>query len=112
MRKFWFAYLAKALIVFPGGFGTMDEFFEIMTLVQTGKIKKKLLMVVYDEKYWKSILNLENLHNHGMINKEDVNLFSFCNTVDEAYNIITKHFEDNYLNDKVEKVIVPKIALK
>ena len=112
MRKFWFAYLAKALIVFPGGFGTMDEFFEIMTLVQTGKIKKKLLMVVYDEKYWKSILNLENLHNHGMINKEDVNLFSFCNTVDEAYNIITKHFEDNYLNDKVIKVIEPKIALK
>ena len=112
MRKFWFAYLAKALIVFPGGFGTMDEFFEIMTLVQTGKIKKKLLMVVYDEKYWKSIINLENLHNHGMINKEDLNLFSFCNTVDEAYNLITKHFEDNYLNDKVLKVIEPKIALK
>ncbi|MDR3665415.1 MAG: TIGR00730 family Rossman fold protein [Ignavibacteriaceae bacterium] len=112
MRKFWFAYLAKALIVFPGGFGTMDEFFEIMTLVQTGKIKKKLLMVVYDEKYWRSIINLENLHNNGMINKEDLNLFSFCNTVDEAFNLITKHFEDNYLNDKVVKVIEPKIALK
>jgi uncharacterized protein (TIGR00730 family) len=112
MRKFWFAYLAKALIVFPGGFGTMDEFFEIMTLVQTGKIKKKLLMVVYDEKYWKSIINLENLHSNGMINKEDLNLFSFCNTVDEAFNLITKHFEDNYLNDKVVKVIEPKIALK
>jgi uncharacterized protein (TIGR00730 family) len=112
MRKFWFAYLAKALIVFPGGFGTMDEFFEIMTLVQTGKIKKKLLMVVYDEKYWKSIINLENLHSNGMINKEDLNLFSFCNTVDEAFNLITKHFEENYLNDKVVKVIEPKIALK
>jgi uncharacterized protein (TIGR00730 family) len=112
MRKFWFAYLAKALIVFPGGFGTMDEFFEIMTLVQTGKIKKKLLMVVYDEKYWKSIINLENLHSNGMINKEDLNLFSFCNTVDEAFNLITKHFVDNYLNDKVVKVIEPKIALK
>jgi len=112
MRKFWFAYLAKALIVFPGGFGTMDEFFEIMTLVQTGKIKKKLLLVVYDEKYWRSIINLENLHNHGMINKEDINLFSFCNTVDDAFNLITKHFEDNYLNDKVLKVIEPKIALK
>jgi uncharacterized protein (TIGR00730 family) len=112
MRKFWFAYLAKALIVFPGGFGTMDEFFEIMTLVQTGKIKKKLLMVVYDEKYWRNIINLENLHNNGMINKEDLNLFSFCNTVDEAFNLITKHFEENYLNDKVVKVIEPKIALK
>jgi uncharacterized protein (TIGR00730 family) len=112
MRKFWFAYLAKALIVFPGGFGTMDEFFEIMTLVQTGKIKKKLLLVVYDEKYWRSIINLENLHNNGMINKEDLNLFSFCNTVDEAFNLITQHFEENYLNDKVVKVIEPKIALK
>ena len=112
MRKFWFAYLAKALIVFPGGFGTMDEFFEIMTLVQTGKIKKKLLMVVYDEKYWRNIINLENLHNNGMINKEDLSLFSFCNSVDDAFNIITKHFENNYLNDKVVKVIEPKIALK
>ena len=112
MRKFWFAYLAKALIVFPGGFGTMDEFFEIMTLVQTGKIKKKLLLVIYDEKYWRSIINFDNLHNHGMINKEDINLFSFCNTVDEAFNLITQHFEDNYLNDKVLKVIEPKIALK
>lgn len=112
MRKFWFAYLAKALIVFPGGFGTMDEFFEIMTLVQTGKIKKKLLMVVYDEKYWRSIINLENLHNNGMINKEDLSLFSFCNTVDEAFNLITQHFENNYINDKVVKVIEPKIALK
>ena len=112
MRKFWFAYLAKALIVFPGGFGTMDEFFEIMTLVQTGKIKKKLLMVVYDEKYWRSIINLQNLHNNGMINKEDLSLFSFCNTVDEAFNLITQHFENNYINDKVVKVIEPKIALK
>jgi uncharacterized protein (TIGR00730 family) len=112
MRKFWFAYLAKALIVFPGGFGTMDEFFEIMTLVQTGKIKKKLLLVVYDEKYWRSILNLENLHNNGMINKEDLNLFSFCNSVDEAFNLITRHFENHYLNAKELKVIEPKIALK
>ena len=112
MRKFWFAYLAKALIVFPGGFGTMDEFFEIMTLVQTGKIKKKLLMVVYDEKYWKSIINLENLHENGMINKEDLDLFSFCNTVDEAFSLITRHFEDYYLNDKELKLSEPKIALK
>jgi uncharacterized protein (TIGR00730 family) len=112
MRKFWFAYLAKALIVFPGGFGTMDEFFEIMTLVQTGKIKKKLLMVVYDEKYWKSIINLENLYSNGMINKEDLDLFSFCNSVDEAFNLITRHFEDYYLNDKEMKVTEPKIALK
>ena len=112
MRKFWFAYLAKALIVFPGGFGTMDEFFEIMTLVQTGKIKKKLKLVVYDEKYWKSIINFENLYANGMINKEDLDLISFCNSVDEAFTLITKHFADNYLNNGEMKVTEPKVTLK
>ena len=85
MRKFWFAYLAKALIVFPGGFGTMDEFFELLTLIQTGKIKKKLLLVVYDKKYWNSIINFNRLLELGVISKADLNLFSFCNTVDEAF---------------------------
>jgi hypothetical protein len=69
-------------------------------------------MVVYDEKYWKSILNLENLYGNGMINKEDINLFSFCNTVDEAFNLITQHFENNYQNNHVTEVIEPKITLK
>ena len=59
MRKFWFAYLAKCLVVFPGGFGTMDEMFEILTLLQTGKIKKKMLLIVYDERFWKKIINLD-----------------------------------------------------
>jgi uncharacterized protein (TIGR00730 family) len=115
MRKFWFAYLAKALIVFPGGFGTMDEFFEILTLVQTGKIKKNLKLVVYDEKYWKSVINLESLYQNGMINREDTDLFTFCNTVDEAFNLITKHFEDNYLNNGNSnglKATEPKVALQ
>ncbi|QOJ30001.1 MAG: TIGR00730 family Rossman fold protein [Ignavibacteriales bacterium] len=97
MRKFWFAYLAKALVAFPGGFGTMDELFEILTLVQTLKIKKKLSIVVYDEKYWKSLVNWDTLVEHGMINKEDLDLFKFCNTVDEAYDVITKHLEKYYL---------------
>ena len=115
MRKFWFAYLAKALIVFPGGFGTMDEFFEILTLVQTGKIKKNLKLIVYDEKYWKSVINLESLYQNGMINREDTDLFSFCNTVDDAYNMITKHFEDNYINNNNGnglKATEPKVALQ
>ena len=77
MRKFWFAYLAKALIVFPGGYGTMDEFFELITLLQTGKIKKKLLLVVYDEKYWRSIINFKGLVEHGVISEADLNLFHF-----------------------------------
>jgi len=77
----------------------MDEFFEILTLVQTGKIKKKLKLVVYDEKYWKSVINLESLYENGMVNREDTDLFTFCNSVDEAFHLITKHFEDNYLNN-------------
>lgn len=113
MRKFWFAYLAKALIVFPGGFGTMDEFFEILTLLQTAKIKKKLLLVVYDYKYWNSIINFNGLIEHGVISKSDMNLFSFCNTVDEAFNLITSHFEKNYVKEKEVKITVePSINLK
>jgi uncharacterized protein (TIGR00730 family) len=103
MRKFWFAYLSKALIVFPGGFGTMDEFFEVLTLIQTEKIKKNLVIVAYDEKYWKSVVNFEALEEHGMISKEDLKLFQFCNTPDEAFNVITKYFEKNYLKKKPQK---------
>ncbi|MDO8550729.1 MAG: TIGR00730 family Rossman fold protein [Ignavibacteria bacterium] len=111
MRKFWFAYLAKALIVFPGGFGTMDEFFELLTLIQTGKIKKKLLLVVYDKKYWSGIINFNGLVEHGVISKADLNLFSFCNTVDEAFELITSHFKKNYL-DKETDGIEPSLHLK
>ncbi len=112
MRKFWFAYLAKSLIVFPGGFGTMDEFFEIMTLIQTGKIKKKLLVVVYDEKYWRDILNFDALINYGVINKTDLNLFQFCSSVDEAFTLIKAHFEKYYLTEKEKTVTEPKINLQ
>ena len=112
MRKFWFAYLAKCLIVFPGGFGTMDEFFEILTLLQTGKIKKKMLLVIYDEKYWKSILNFDNLIESGVINRSDLGYLNFCNTVDEAYESIVKHFDKHYLNKKESEIIEPRLALK
>lgn len=112
MRKFWFAYLAKALVVFPGGFGTLDEFFELMTLVQTGKIKKPLLSIIYDEKYWKEIINFQALIDHGMISKNDMNLFSFCNTVDDAFNKIKAHFEKYYLNEKEIAIAEPKAVLK
>ncbi len=103
MRKFWFAYLAKSLIVFPGGFGTMDEFLEILTLIQTGKIKKKMLLLVYDEKYWGKIINFKALTDNGMISESDSKIFSFCNTVDEAFDMITKFFEKTYLSKKEEK---------
>jgi uncharacterized protein (TIGR00730 family) len=112
MRKFWFAYLAKALIAFPGGFGTMDELFEILTLIQTGKIKKKLMVIIYDEKYWKDMVNWDLLVEYGMISKNDMNIFSFCNTVDEAYNLITHHFNKYYLNEKEKQRTEPKLHLK
>ncbi len=102
MRKFWFAYLSKALVVFPGGFGTMDELFEMLTLIQTGKIKKHLLIIAFDDKYWKKILNFDALVEYGMINKEDLNLFQFCSSVDRAYEIITSHFEKYYIKKKKE----------
>jgi uncharacterized protein (TIGR00730 family) len=110
MRKFWFAYLAKSLVVFPGGFGTMDEFFEILTLLQTEKIRKKLLLVVYDEKYWKSIINFEGLIDHGAISKSDMNLFAFCNSIDEAFNNIKSHFEKYWMREKDPET--PKLHLK
>lgn len=100
MRKFWFAYMAKALIVFPGGFGTMDELFEMLTLIQTGKIKKKLKIVCYDEEYWKTVINFEALADYGVINKSDLELVEFCNTPDQAYAAITSHMEKNYLKKK------------
>lgn len=112
MRKFWFAYLAKSLVVFPGGFGTMDEFFEILTLVQTGKIKKKMLLLVYDEKYWKSIINFDGLIENGVVSKADMNHFTFANSVDEAFDCIVKHFDKHYLTKKEPETLEPRLALK
>lgn len=103
MRKFWFMYLAKALVVFPGGFGTLDEMMELLTLVQTDKIKKDMKIVVYDEKFWKSIINFDALIEHGMINSKDMKLLTFCNTVDDAFNEITEHFKKHYLKNGIKK---------
>ena len=112
MRKFWFAYLAKSLVVFPGGFGTMDEFFEILTLIQTRKVKKKMLLIVYDEKYWKSILNFDGLVKNNVISAEDLKLFTFCNSVVDAFNTITRHFEKYYLTPKEKQRKEPTVELK
>jgi uncharacterized protein (TIGR00730 family) len=112
MRKFWFAYLAKCLIVFPGGFGTMDEFFEILTLLQTGKIKKKMLLLVYDEKYWKEIVNFDALIENGVINKSDLNYLNFCNSVDEAFKCIIEHFDKHYLTTKEQSLTELRLEIK
>lgn len=101
MRKLWFVYLAKALIVFPGGFGTMDELMEVLTLVQTKKITKKMKIVMYDENYWREIINFDALIEHGTISKDDMKLFDFCSTVDDAYEKITSHFQKYFLNNNL-----------
>ncbi len=98
MRKFWFVYLAKALIIFPGGFGTLDELMEVLTLVQTEKLEKDMKIIVYDEAFWKKVINFDALVEMGTINKEDLELFTFANTVDEAFEEISSYLTDNYLS--------------
>jgi len=99
MRKFWFVYLAKALVAFPGGFGTMDELMEVTTLLQTHKVTKPIKIVIYGENYWREIIDFDALIEHGMINKEDKKIFDFASTVDEAFEKITTHFKKHYLNN-------------
>ena len=77
MRKLWFAHLARALIVFPGGFGTLDEMLEVLTLVQTGKIDRSIPILLYGTAYWNEIVNFEALVRHGMVSPEDLALFRF-----------------------------------
>jgi uncharacterized protein (TIGR00730 family) len=85
MRKFWFVYLAKALVVFPGGFGTMDELFELLTLVQTQKSKKKMPIVLYGKDFWGEVLNLKALLEWGTISPADLSLFHVADSPDEAF---------------------------
>jgi len=98
MRKFWFVYLAKALIAFPGGFGTLDEFFEVMTLVQTQKLKKKMPIVLYGGAFWDSVFNLDALVNFGMISADDLDLFYRTDSVEDAFQYITHELLENALS--------------
>lgn len=94
MRKFWLAYKAKAVLAFPGGFGTLDEFFEILTLIQTSKIsKRELILVLYGEDYWREVLKLDALVANKAVNAADLELFTYCNTPDEAYDLLTQRLE-------------------
>lgn len=88
MRKFWFAYLSKALVVFPGGFGTMDEMMEILTLTQTQKLAKKVTVVLYGSKYWKEIINFDALVKYGTISAEDLNLFQYADDPETAFELL------------------------
>src|SRR5215469_4184934 len=98
MRKYWFAYLAKALVVFPGGFGTLDEMFELLTLDQTHKLAKKITVVVYGSSYWKQVIDMQMLVEKGAISPNDLDLFQFADTPDEAFRILKEGLTKYHLD--------------
>lgn len=97
VRKYWFLYLAKALIVFPGGFGTMDELFEILTLIQTQKTNKQVPIVLYGTDFWKSIINWQVFIDWGVISPEDMDLLHFSDDVEEARDFIIREVTRHYI---------------
>jgi uncharacterized protein (TIGR00730 family) len=98
MRKYWFAYLAKALVVFPGGFGTLDEMFELLTLDQTHKLAKPITIVIYGSAYWKNVINLQMLADKGAISPKDLDLFQFADTPEAAFAILKEGLTRNHLD--------------
>jgi uncharacterized protein (TIGR00730 family) len=98
MRKFWFAYLAKALVIFPGGFGTLDELMEILTLTQTQKLQKKMVVVLYGSTFWKQVLNFDALVKHGMISASDLDLFTFVDDPQTAFEQLRDGLTRYYLD--------------
>jgi uncharacterized protein (TIGR00730 family) len=97
VRKYWFLYLAKALVVFPGGFGTMDELFEMLTLVQTQKLQKYVPVVLFGTKFWNEVLNFDALVEWGVISKEDLSLFRFSDSVEETRDYLIGELSSYYL---------------
>jgi uncharacterized protein (TIGR00730 family) len=97
MRKFWFAYLAKAVIVMPGGFGTLDELFELLTLVQTGKMRKSMPIVLFGTEYWKEIVDFDALARHRVISPADIELMYRTDSIDEAYDWIVLQLAEKAL---------------
>ncbi len=114
MRKFWFAYLAKALVVFPGGFGTLDELSEILTLAQTRKLESKILIVLYGSEFWREILNFDALIKYGMISESDLSLFRFADSPAAALDILKDGLTRYYLEPEsvLQKTVeeAPEIA--
>jgi uncharacterized protein (TIGR00730 family) len=100
MRKFWFVYLAKALVIFPGGFGTMDELFEVLTLIQTKKPRKVMPIILFGAEFWNEIINFDALLKWGMISAEDLRLFLTTDSVDEAFNYLRSRLEELYPSEE------------
>ncbi|MCU1270959.1 MAG: hypothetical protein JWN74_2253 [Acidobacteriaceae bacterium] len=113
MRKFWFAYLAKALVIFPGGFGTLDELFEILTLAQTQKLAKKILVVIYGREYWDKLINFQTMVDAGAISAKDLELFKVVDTPEEGFEYLREGLTKYHLGPERPKRVgeaVPEIA--
>jgi hypothetical protein len=111
MRKFWFAYLSKALVIFPGGFGTCDELFEILTLVQTDKLSKKIGVILYGREYWDQVLRLEPMAEWGAIAENDLELLHYADTPSDAFDQLREHLITHHLEpESAEEAAAPAIA--
>ena len=112
MRKFWFAYLAKALVVFPGGFGTLDEIFEFLTLIQTQKLSRELKVILYGTDYWDQILRFKPLVEWGAIHPDDLTLMDRVDTPKRAFQVLRQHLETHHLRPEapLATTVTPDIA--
>jgi len=111
MRKFWFAYLAKGLVIFPGGFGTMDELFEILTLAQTDKLAKKILVIIYGSEYWNRIINFQAFVDAGSVSPQDLELFRIVDTPEDAFEFLKDGLTKYHLGGSPKKQeVMPEIA--
>ena len=111
MRKFWFAYLAKALVIFPGGFGTLDELFEILTLVQTDKLSKQIGVVLYGREYWDQVLTLQPMAEWGAIAEHDIGLLHYADTPADAFQHLRDHLIAHHLEPATaQEASAPGIA--
>ncbi|MDA1183869.1 MAG: LOG family protein [Acidobacteria bacterium] len=111
MRKFWFAYLAKSLVIFPGGFGTLDEMFDILTLMQTDKLAANIQIVLYGSEYWNRVLSFDALRDAGAVNTSDVRLLDRADTPSQAFELLRSHLTGHHLPPAgVPTPAVPEIA--
>ena len=102
-RKLWFLYLCKGMIIFPGGFGTMDELFETLTLVQTGKITKPMPLVMFGTDYWSKVLNLDVMAEYGTISPADIDLVFRTDSVDDAFHFLTSRLDQIEEDDRKKR---------
>ena len=102
VRKFWFIHLSRALVAFPGGFGTMDELFELLTLVQTGKTHQRVPVLIYGKAFWEKFLNLRHLADCGMISEKDLDLFTVVDDVDSAFEYLRRALTKEFLEDSLD----------